>query len=384
MRFMKVSMAAIAAMGFVAGTGTAQAEGNAADGLKAMQELNLIVLGKMTGGHDVEGKAFVGGDLTGNTPFGIGNKSQGLTPSDRPTLTVVGDATGGGSINNGWNGGAGSVATIPGMVVGGDVTGFTLNTQNAVVKVGGKLTGTNLSEGSTVDVGGKVVGGNANGATVNGNLGNGFAVGLLSDLGDQKSKLSQDLAALSSALGSLATTAGSGFDFTDHNNVKMKAVAGDSGFAVINVDASDFFGNISGLSYDFTPGLTTVVNVIGAGDFIWNFNTNGNAAAYNSDIIFNFADATKLNLNRMVHGSVLAPFASVINSTPIEGTLVAKTFTQGGEVHLGSFGGGISFDEPGTPPGTVPEPATWAMLIAGFGIVGVAARRRRQPRAIAA
>jgi hypothetical protein len=27
----------------------------------------------------------------------------------------------------------------------------------------------------------------------------------------------------------------------------------------------------------------------------------------------------------------------------------------------------------------VPEPATWAMLIAGFGLVGVAARRRRQP-----
>lgn len=29
------------------------------------------------------------------------------------------------------------------------------------------------------------------------------------------------------------------------------------------------------------------------------------------------------------------------------------------------------------PPGGVPEPATWAMLIAGFGLVGAAARRRR-------
>lgn len=27
--------------------------------------------------------------------------------------------------------------------------------------------------------------------------------------------------------------------------------------------------------------------------------------------------------------------------------------------------------------GTVPEPATWAMLLAGFGVVGIAARRRR-------
>lgn len=31
------------------------------------------------------------------------------------------------------------------------------------------------------------------------------------------------------------------------------------------------------------------------------------------------------------------------------------------------------------PGGVIPEPATWAMMIAGFGLVGVAARRRRMP-----
>jgi hypothetical protein len=30
--------------------------------------------------------------------------------------------------------------------------------------------------------------------------------------------------------------------------------------------------------------------------------------------------------------------------------------------------------------GTVPEPASWAMLIAGFGLVGAAGRRRRLRR----
>ena len=30
-----------------------------------------------------------------------------------------------------------------------------------------------------------------------------------------------------------------------------------------------------------------------------------------------------------------------------------------------------------TPSVAVPEPASWAMLIAGFGLVGAAARRRR-------
>ncbi len=39
----------------------------------------------------------------------------------------------------------------------------------------------------------------------------------------------------------------------------------------------------------------------------------------------------------------------------------------------GGGGGGV-----GTPP-AVPEPASWAMLIAGFGLIGAAQRRRRKP-----
>lgn len=35
-----------------------------------------------------------------------------------------------------------------------------------------------------------------------------------------------------------------------------------------------------------------------------------------------------------------------------------------------------------TPPGVIPEPATWAMMILGFGLVGVAARRRPRGRVV--
>ena len=49
-----------------------------------------------------------------------------------------------------------------------------------------------------------------------------------------------------------------------------------------------------------------------------------------------------------------------------------------GYVYLDGFGG----TSPPVNPGTVPEPATWAMMIAGFGMTGSALRRRRKPNGL--
>ncbi len=38
----------------------------------------------------------------------------------------------------------------------------------------------------------------------------------------------------------------------------------------------------------------------------------------------------------------------------------------------------FSFTFPGSPNGVVPEPAAWALMIAGFGMVGATMRRRRE------
>ena len=65
-----------------------------------------------------------------------------------------------------------------------------------------------------------------------------------------------------------------------------------------------------------------------------------------------------------VHGIIRLP-----------GTFTSITFTDTSEVWHGFTLGVLDVAEPG--PGGVPEPATWAMLIAGFGLVGAALRRRR-------
>lgn len=358
------------------------ATANLADAVTALKQYNVIIFDDMSASHDVEGKTFVGGSITGHGTYGFGSMAntaqhQGQA-SSLPILSVVGSV--GGNVLNGADGNGGArIGTPPSAKIGGNWTGGDFGGfAGGTIEVGGNAT-TNAPSGTTFNVGGSFSGGNP--GAVNANLGSAFSTPLIDSLEAQRTKLIGDLTLLSSTLNGYATTAGSGIDFSDWNNVKVTAVAGADGFAVLNVDAADLFNQskVKAISYSFAAGLTTVINVHGAGSYPgetggWSFNTLG-GSAYNSSVLFNFADATGLDINRMVHGSILAPFATLANTnTPIEGSVVARIFKQGGEVHLGNFAGDIYTT---TPVEAVPEPATWAMLIAGFGLVGTAARRRR-------
>jgi hypothetical protein len=77
-----------------------------------------------------------------------------------------------------------------------------------------------------------------------------------------------------------------------------------------------------------------------------------------------------LNLTQF-EGTVLAPYATVYNSSPIEGDLVANAFDPGGELHYHPFTGNLSFLQT-----DVAEPAGTAVL--GIGLIGLRLTRGRR------
>lgn len=330
------SLAAVAAaFAFTAsasGAYAGAAELNA--GLDYMREYNLIVLGDLTSSSEVEGRAFVGGSVFGNA------SNYNINGLSGTGLTVVGDVEGG-------------KKNVRGDIqVGGDVdSGVEFQSPGAQqLSYGGTLSNTNVNSPDTaVQVG-----------------------GLGTTLADQASTMSADLTELSAYLSTLTTTEA----FTvNSNNVAFNANVSSDDIAVFSLSDLSIFTN---RYVDFTFPTTydlVVVNVSGTDvSFPNGFNFNG-PSGLGTKVIWNFYEATTLNLGTSFYGSVLAPNAVVTTSNFVEGTLVAKTLNQNGEVHLSNLGGTY------TVPG-VPEPATWALMIGGFGLAGASLRsRRRAPSA---
>ncbi|NJC33302.1 hypothetical protein GGR88_000776 [Sphingomonas jejuensis] len=68
------------------------------------------------------------------------------------------------------------------------------------------------------------------------------------------------------------------------------------------------------------------------------------------------------------------------NFTQNEARRGTADYTRGETRFRATFSDGVTINR--GPVGAVPEPATWAMMIGGFGLVGSAMRRRRQTTAV--
>jgi len=195
------------------------------------------------------------------------------------------------------------------------------------------------------------------GGTVSGNVNNGTHIPLITppDVTPLKNALLSQSAALATlTANSTATILGNQITFN-------AAPSGPSNMAVFNVSAANVFenGGLANLVLNANGASAIVINVSGS-SVNWNNGMNeiGDIAtdALRQKVIWNFYQATSINLQHEFNGALLAPLASLTNSTSIDGSVAVASFTQRGEVHLP-----VSTIDP------VPEPAT-----AGLAVTAIA------------
>lgn len=142
---------------------------------------------------------------------------------------------------------------------------------------------------------------------------------------------------------------------------------------VFNIAGSDLFANNANWQLDFGNAANVVINVSGT-DLVnpgsVNLSGSGFTSSTYSNILWNFYEATNLNLANGWKGNVLAVDANVKIANDIDGSLAAKSYDGRGQIHH------YYWDY--TPPASeVPETGTLALLLAGLGLVGLSRMRRR-------
>jgi hypothetical protein len=124
----------------------------------------------------------------------------------------------------------------------------------------------------------------------------------------------------------------------------------------------------------FLDGATNVLTVAFAGGIL-NVKKPVGGSQSASLIVAGNCPGTLCYTSDVLTGPALAVADLSINNFALSLSGLTAPYTAAG----GDFQASVT----GTFAGAVPEPATWAVLIAGFGMIGFAARRRRKGMAIA-
>lgn len=259
-------------------------------------------------------------------------------------------------------------------IIGGSFSGATMynNPQVAPLSGYGALTVYGSTSGNPINInnGGSAYVAGSHGATINFNGGGGY-------LGSVPNSLSDFTTAMSSFSTSLSALAATGVLPSAGNNEVIVAHPNANGVAIFDITTADLAA-IPSYSINLNGAKTVLFNVSGSS---LNFGANEqfNASPFGSvasSVIWNFYDATNLTFGAQIAGSVLAPKATVTNNNQIDGSLVAYSFNGHGELHDNLF--------KGVSPLAVPEPAAWALMTVGVGMLGGSLRvKRRKARAAA-
>ncbi|WP_229259837.1 choice-of-anchor A family protein [Duganella aquatilis] len=336
-----------------------------------LQQFNLVVSKDLTSTSHVQGRTFVGGDAVAQD---FVQKPAQVAASNYAGVTVLGNMSG--------NNNDAHVDAL-GLYVGGSTNKVIVNKGDAYI--GGSATGGGFSDNTWVN--GTATDVNQNGAfhasSSNRNINNPLAAETSTMLTNKAAATStnfgQVMTGLSTQLSALKGTkdASVSIDDATHSKVTFTGTANSSGLLVFDLtgatDGNIFSSNITDFYFNLTGATTVIFNT---DDKNLTLNANfQNAESNGSKFIWNFAGAQSVTVGRTFGGQVLVADGtfSNINGANVEGGVYAKNVNEYGQIHIQAFSGAI--------PAAVPEPETYAMLLAGLGIVGFIGRRRQKAAA---
>ncbi len=312
----------------------------------ALSQFNLIAFGDVSSSSHVDGRTLIGGSVSG------GDYAQ--HPGDAPPSSHAGLTVGGNASHLNVNG--------LGIVTGGNLSNANINNGSAVVL--GNASNVNFNGGTTY------VGGTASGTNFNGGQKAGAsatsAVADANDVLGSIGSLQTELEALSEQLSLLGST-GSSVTFSG-NRATFNAVADAQGIAVFDLTAIDLkVFNLLEFEFNRNGATTMIFNTDEESCKIAANFLGGSAKTIAEYSLWNFYNASTLEIAAEFGGTLLAPDAFLKNTANIEGSVVTNTLRQEGEIHLQPFHGDLPEDD----PKEVPEPGILLLALLGFGILGI-------------
>lgn len=342
------------------------------DTTSLLNQYNLITAGDVKSTSEVEGNALIGGNVDGGM-YNMHQTSNAVVPSLTVGSNVNGNViTNGQGLNVGGNVAGNVTMNDGGDAVVGSVSGSLQNNANGngSSSVTGNISGNVNTNGGNTTYGGSLARPDSAKANGGGKVSNQpvtapFAPSTVA------SNAMNVLSQFSTQLSTL--DANSGYTITS-GKVTFNAVGNDSGLAIFSIsDAKTFFDNAFEFDFSMTNTQSILFNVFSGGNTELDIKANFLASAatvWGSLFLWNFVDATELNLASQFGGSILALNAGVTNRNNIEGTLVAKSLKQYGEIH--------SQPSNFVPPTEVPVPAALPLFLSG--LIGFFSLRRNRKK----
>lgn len=156
------------------------------------------------------------------------------------------------------------------------------------------------------------------------------------------------------------TYTGNTFAIASSPYTKSDSVSGSITLANALADNLTNFTTVSPTSFSFSAGTSTITNATATAGPVFAFKTDSNGDIFEWQVIVLIGSVSQFSISTNYYPSVYTPTDQVLKN--------------------GSFGQ-IQYN-PGTwTVASVPEPETYAMIMAGLGLMGVVARRRKNKQA---